>query len=93
MYRDKNVNLNFDIWVLYCNSHAQGLAALQAYCHWMTQYYLETHRQQQHQEKFVKLISNAVDALIPLLNKEVSLICVTKFVSDVCPYIITRWHF
>ncbi|CAH3162738.1 unnamed protein product [Porites lobata] len=51
--------------------HAQGLAALQAYCHWMAQYYLETHRQQQHQEKFVKLISNAVDALIPLLNKEV----------------------
>ena len=53
-------------------SHAQGLAALQAYCHWMAQYYLETHRQQQHQEKFVSLVSNAVDALVPLLNKEVS---------------------
>lgn len=51
--------------------HAQGLAALQAYCHWMAQYYLETHRQQQHQEKFVTLISKAVDALIPLLNKDV----------------------
>lgn len=51
--------------------HAQGLAALQAYCHWMAQYYLETHRQQQHQEKFVALVSNAVDALVPLLSKEV----------------------
>ncbi|KAK2571880.1 Exportin-6 [Acropora cervicornis] len=51
--------------------HAQGLAALQAYCHWMAQYYLETHRQQQHQEKFVALISQAVDALVPLLNKDV----------------------
>ena len=70
-----------DLWAL-CNpllidydftfSHAQGLAALQAYCHWMAQYYLETHRQQQHQEKFVTLISKAVDALIPLLNKDVS---------------------
>lgn len=45
---------------------------MQAYCHWMAQYYLETHRQQQHQEKFVALVSNAVDALVPLLNKEVS---------------------
>ena len=53
-------------------SHAQGLAALQAYCHWMAQYYLETHRQQQHQEKFVALVSKAVDALVPLLNKDVS---------------------
>lgn len=85
-----NENLNFDVRFLYCCSHAQGLAALQAYCHWMAQYYLETHRQQQHQEKFVKLISNAVDALIPLLNKEVSLICMTKFVCDVCQWIITR---
>ena len=38
----------------------------------MAQYYLETHRQQQYQEKFVALVSNAVDALVPLLNKEVS---------------------
>ena len=38
----------------------------------MAQYYLETHRQQQHQEKFVALISQAVDALVPLLNKDVS---------------------
>ena len=53
-------------------SHAQGLAALQAYCHWMAQYYLETHRQQHHQEKFVALVSKAVDALVPLLNKDVS---------------------
>lgn len=53
-------------------SHAQGLAAFQAYCHWMAQYYLETHRQQQHQEKFVTLVSNAIDSLVPLMNKEVS---------------------
>lgn len=51
--------------------HAQGLAAFQAYCHWMAQYYLETHRQQQHQEKFVTLVSNAIDSLVPLMNKEV----------------------
>lgn len=50
---------------------AQGLAALQAYCHWMAQYYLETHRQQQHQEKFLGLVSKAVDALVPLLHKDV----------------------
>lgn len=56
-------------------SHAQGLAAFQAYCHWMAQYYLETHRQQQHQEKFVTLVSNAIDSLVPLMNKEVSSYC------------------
>ena len=64
----------FQFVVMFCFSfsHAQGLAALQAYCHWMAQYYLETHRQQQHQGKFVALVSNSVDALVPLLNKEVS---------------------
>lgn len=62
----------FQLVGIFSFSHAQGLAALQAYCHWMAQYYLETHRQQQHQEKFVSLVSNAVDALVPLLNKEVS---------------------
>ncbi|XP_031571842.1 exportin-6-like [Actinia tenebrosa] len=52
--------------------HAQSLASLQAYCHWLSQFYIESHRQQQHQNKFATLVSSAVDALIPLLDKDVS---------------------
>lgn len=58
----------------------------------MAQYYLETHRQQQHQEKFVALVSNAVDALVPLLNKEVSHSCLvhTSLAQSNLSYANTR---
>ncbi|XP_048575902.1 exportin-6 isoform X2 [Nematostella vectensis] len=51
--------------------HAQALAALQAYCHWLSQFYLESQRQQQHHDKFATLVSTIINALIPLLSKEV----------------------
>ena len=61
-------------WVLndcvcVCNSHAQALAALQAYSHWLAQFYSEVQRQ--NQTRFMSLITSAVDASSPLLTPKV----------------------
>nr|XP_061805166.1 exportin-6-like [Nerophis lumbriciformis] len=49
--------------------HAQALAALQAYSHWLAQFYSEVHNQNQSQ--FVNLITSAVDASSPLITAKV----------------------
>lgn len=52
-------------------SHAQSLAALQAYSHWLAQFYSEVHRQ--NSEQFISLVSTALEAIIPLISSKVSL--------------------
>uniref|UniRef100_A0A3Q3ACL7 Exportin 6 n=1 Tax=Kryptolebias marmoratus TaxID=37003 RepID=A0A3Q3ACL7_KRYMA len=49
--------------------HAQALAALQAYSHWLAQFYSEVHGQNQSQ--FINLITSAVDASSPLITTKV----------------------
>ncbi|XP_077590273.1 exportin-6 [Stigmatopora nigra] len=49
--------------------HAQALAALQAYSHWLAQFYSEVHNQNQSQ--FVNLITSAMDASSPLITTKV----------------------
>lgn len=49
--------------------HAQALAALQAYCHWLAHFYSEVHSQNQSQ--FISLITSAVDASSPLITAKV----------------------
>ncbi|XP_037544857.1 exportin-6 [Nematolebias whitei] len=49
--------------------HAQALAALQAYSHWLAQFYSEVHSQNQSQ--FINLIMSAVDASSPLITTKV----------------------
>ncbi|XP_061159226.1 exportin-6 [Syngnathus typhle] len=49
--------------------HAQALAALQAYSHWLAQFYSEVHSQNQSQ--FINLITSAVDASSPLITAKV----------------------
>uniref|UniRef100_A0A3Q1FV37 Exportin 6 n=1 Tax=Acanthochromis polyacanthus TaxID=80966 RepID=A0A3Q1FV37_9TELE len=49
--------------------HAQALAALQAYSHWLAQFYGEVHSQNQTQ--FINLITSAVDASSPLITAKV----------------------
>ncbi|ELW66405.1 Exportin-6 [Tupaia chinensis] len=49
--------------------HAQSLAALQAYSHWLAQYCSEAHRQ--NTQQFVTLISTAMDAITPLISTKV----------------------
>ncbi|XP_023654269.1 exportin-6 [Paramormyrops kingsleyae] len=49
--------------------HAQALAAFQAYCHWLAQFYSEVQRQ--NQSRFVSLITSAMDASAPLISAKV----------------------
>ncbi|XP_064151829.1 exportin-6 isoform X4 [Loxodonta africana] len=49
--------------------HAQSLAALQAYSHWLAQYYSEVHRQ--NTQQFVSLVSTTMDAITPLISTKV----------------------
>uniref|UniRef100_A0A4W6ES94 Exportin 6 n=1 Tax=Lates calcarifer TaxID=8187 RepID=A0A4W6ES94_LATCA len=49
--------------------HAQALAALQAYSHWLAQFYSEVHSQNQSQ--FINLITSAIDASSPLITAKV----------------------
>ncbi|KAJ0000863.1 hypothetical protein NQD34_005883 [Periophthalmus magnuspinnatus] len=49
--------------------HAQALAALQAYSHWLAQFYSEVHGQNQSQ--FINLITSAVEACSPLITAKV----------------------
>ncbi|MGH0126135.1 UNVERIFIED_CONTAM: hypothetical protein FKN15_073535 [Acipenser sinensis] len=49
--------------------HAQSLAALQAYSHWLAQFYSEVQRQ--NQERFVSLITSAMDATTSLISSKV----------------------
>ena len=49
--------------------HAQSLAALQAYSHWLAQYCSEAHRQ--NTQQFVALISTTMDAITPLISTKV----------------------
>ncbi|KAA0706153.1 Exportin-6 [Triplophysa tibetana] len=50
--------------------HAQSLAALQAYSHWLAQFCSEAQRQQ-HQTQFVDLITSSMAATTPLINAKV----------------------
>lgn len=56
--------------VLFPHSHAQSLAALQAYSHWLAQFYSEVHRQ--NPEQFISLVSTALEAITPLISSKVS---------------------
>ncbi|KAG9349889.1 hypothetical protein JZ751_026242 [Albula glossodonta] len=49
--------------------HAQSLAALQAFSHWLAQFYCEVQRQ--NQTRFVNLITSAMDASAPLISAKV----------------------
>lgn len=49
--------------------HAQSLAALQAYSHWLAQFSSEVH--QQNSAQFISLISTTMDAVAPLISTKV----------------------
>lgn len=50
--------------------HAQALAALQAYSHWLAQFYSEV--QSQNQSQFLNLITSTIDASSPLITAKVA---------------------
>ncbi|GFS20899.1 exportin-6-like [Elysia marginata] len=50
--------------------HAQSLAAIKAYAHWMSQYYAESERTAQHKSDFHSMIVTVMEAVSPLINKQ-----------------------
>lgn len=58
------------VFLLFFFSHAQSLAALQAYCHWLAQFCSEVQRQQD-QTRFVDLVTSCMAATTPLVNAKV----------------------
>lgn len=50
---------------------AGTLAALQVYCHWLSQLHLHSKQHKQYENEFVRIVSSCVDATIPLLNEQV----------------------
>ncbi|KAL0993693.1 hypothetical protein UPYG_G00111800 [Umbra pygmaea] len=49
--------------------HAQSLAALQAYSHWLAQFYSELQRQ--NQSRFISLVTSTMDATAPLITSKI----------------------
>ncbi|XP_071494224.1 exportin-6-like [Diadema antillarum] len=56
----------------FVETHAQALAGLKAYSHWLAQFYNETSRQGgRHHQKFVPLVTSLVEAIAPELAKQI----------------------
>ncbi|KAJ8284173.1 hypothetical protein COCON_G00030230 [Conger conger] len=49
--------------------HAQSLAAVQAYSHWLAQFHGEVQRQ--NETRFISLVTSVVDAIAPLISAKV----------------------
>ena len=55
-----------------CSSHAQAMAAIKAYAHWLLQLYTESARTNQEKDQFYNMIVTLVESVSPLINKQVS---------------------
>ena len=51
--------------------HAQSLAAVKAYSHWMSQFYAESLRTNQHQDNFRSTVMGISEGLAPLIHYQV----------------------
>lgn len=51
--------------------HAQTLASLKAYSHWMAQFYSESVRQEPLKEQFLNMMRLMIDATVPMINNEI----------------------
>ena len=51
--------------------HAQAMAAIKAYSHWLQQLYTESTRINQEKDQFYKIIVTLIDCVSQLTNKQV----------------------
>ncbi|XP_076441128.1 exportin-6-like [Babylonia areolata] len=51
--------------------HAQAMAAIKAYAHWLLQLYTESVRTNQEKDQFYNMIVTLVESVAPLINKQV----------------------
>lgn len=61
-----------------CFSHAQALATLKAYSHWLSQFGMQSQSHNDHKEKFFTIMSTVIDSLLPLFEKDVSEIFINE---------------
>lgn len=57
---------------MYISRHAQALAAVKPYTHWLSQFYNESANQPEHRQKFTELITTLLDALACHFEESVS---------------------
>ncbi|XP_064607184.1 exportin-6-like [Liolophura sinensis] len=65
--------------------HAQALAAIKAYATWLSQYYLQSHREKEQLEKCEVIITTLVEATTPLISKQVP----EKIVHSACHLLVS----
>ncbi|KAL8597658.1 hypothetical protein ACOMHN_031593 [Nucella lapillus] len=51
--------------------HAQAMAAIKAYAHWLLQLYTESVRTNQEKDQFYNMIVTLIESVAPLINKQV----------------------
>lgn len=51
--------------------HAQAISSIQAFAHWLSQFYSETHKVNLDKDKFASLISTLLDSIVPMFSKEI----------------------
>lgn len=56
----------------YFDRHAQAISSIQAFAHWLSQFYSETHKVNLDKDKFASLISTLLDSIVPMFSKEVN---------------------
>ena len=52
--------------------HAQALAAIKPYAHWLAQFYSESTQFPEQRQKFTDLVTTLLDAVVGLFDEQVS---------------------
>lgn len=68
------INYQDDIIIyFFLDSHAQAIASIKAFAHWLSQFYNETHKVNLDKDKFASLVSTLLESIVPMFSKEVQL--------------------
>lgn len=66
-----HIHIFFFEWFSF-DRHAQAISSIQAFAHWLSQFYSETHKVNLDKDKFASLISTLLDSIVPMFSKEVN---------------------
>jgi len=64
--------VSFVHWYIFLHRHAQAIASVKAFSHWLAQYYNESQRVEAEKEKFATILSSLLESLMPLFTTKVS---------------------
>lgn len=68
----KYIHLHILLKMILFDRHAQAISSIQAFAHWLSQFYSETHKVNLDKDKFASLISTLLDSIVPMFSKEVN---------------------